>query len=217
MIKIGQNPFKNFWRNKFFKTNSVDRRFCIWVSDEPLYKDEESQFNCFKSPLAAKFFNPYHSNKTKLCEVVPQQIIAEDNISVSCNNIALGEEITIPEITNTQMVTFAILCALEVYRRKEFVSWANKWLKGKSQEEKSLKVIFEVLFKDFCKYNSNDNLESYQFLAGFNSVYTAYNYCWTNYDQIEAFSKRSVNMAIKANPNLNVVNILDKAIRNNFL
>jgi len=60
--------------------------------------------------------------------------IEEDNgLKWGCTEFRMIKRVSIPKITLTQKVAFAILCALEIYADPKFVKWAEGWLQNKDR------------------------------------------------------------------------------------
>ena len=60
------------------------------------------------------------------------------------------EEMEIPQLSNVNIIAFAILCALEVNKNEEFVSfaknwleWANNWLENKDRSIESASAVYD--------------------------------------------------------------------------
>ena len=68
---------------------------------------------------------------------VEGNFIDDNGLKCGYSRARLIEELPVPQISNVQRVRFAILCAKEVYKEKEWNKWANKWLSGKDRTEKS--------------------------------------------------------------------------------
>jgi hypothetical protein len=88
-------------------------------------------FHFYYSHLLAILLNPIHADISN-----PRLFVAEvdgfqkddSGLKGGCTKMKLIEEISLPKITTEQKVKFAIYCALEVYKGKDFVRWANNWL-----------------------------------------------------------------------------------------
>lgn len=91
----------------------------------------------YDHPLKAVMFNPIHANfkDYHLWEVRVKKVVANDTLKVGVKQCTTIRQRNAPIITTEQRVKFAILCALEVYKEKSFVKWANDWLSGKDRTE----------------------------------------------------------------------------------
>lgn len=91
----------------------------------------------YNHPLKAVMFNPIHADfpEYHLWEVKVEKVVANDTLKVGVKQCTSVRQIDAPIITTKQRVRFAILCALEVYKEKTFVDWADGWLSGKDKSE----------------------------------------------------------------------------------
>ena len=97
----------------------------------------------YSNSLLGLFMNPIYGNILN-----PRLFRAEvegkflDNNGLKCgySRARLIEELPVPQISPVQRVRFAILCAKEVYKRKEWNKWANNWLSGKDRTKKSAAI-----------------------------------------------------------------------------
>ena len=131
------------WVSEDMKTMN-DTKWVINVPNELPEKDyhilySNGLFHYAKHPLIAVIFKDFYScgDYTKLYEVAPQGKIVEGWHTCGATKLTLVKELEIPEVSNTQKVAFAILCALEVCNEEFFVSWANKWLNNEDRSEGS--------------------------------------------------------------------------------
>ena len=86
----------------------------------------------YDHPLLAVLFNRIHANidKPKLFVVEASGKHLNDNgLKGGCTEMRLIKEISLPVITTNQRIAFGIYCALEVCKDKDFIKWANNWLK----------------------------------------------------------------------------------------
>jgi len=99
----------------------------------------EDVIHVYDHPLKAIMFNPIHANFSEyhLWEVRVKKIVANDTLKVGVKQCTTIRQIDAPIITTEQRVRFAILCALEVYKEKSFVKWAENWLSGKDKSERA--------------------------------------------------------------------------------
>jgi hypothetical protein len=89
--------------------------------------------HCYDSPLLAILHNPLHANiqKPRLFEVEVGGWSKNDNgLKRGFQSMRLAREVSVPIISNEVCVTYAILCAKEVYKNEKFIIWANNWLAG---------------------------------------------------------------------------------------
>ena len=95
----------------------------------------EDVIHVYDHPLKAAMFNPIQANFNNpiLWECKVKKVIADDQLKVGVKECTTIKQIELPEITINQRVRFAIRCALEVYKDKNFVKWAEDWLSGKDR------------------------------------------------------------------------------------
>ena len=87
--------------------------------------------HCYDSPLLAILHNPLHANihNPKLFEVdVDGDFKNDKGMKCGFKRMRLVREIPVPKITTEQKITYAILCAKQVYKGKEWNIWADNWL-----------------------------------------------------------------------------------------
>ena len=90
----------------------------------------------YTHPLLAVLLNPIHANfkNPRLFECECGGLCKTDNgLKEGWMEVTLVKELDMPQITTEQKVKFAIYCALEVYKEKSFVTWAEDWLSGKDR------------------------------------------------------------------------------------
>lgn len=90
----------------------------------------------YDSPLLAILHNPIHANinnpRLFECEI-DGETKTDKGLKSGCRRMKLVKEISVPVVTTEQRIKYAIYCALEVYKGKSFVGWANDWLSGKDR------------------------------------------------------------------------------------
>ena len=57
-------------------------------------------------------------------------VVIDDGTKVGCTSITTLRQVSLPVITLEQRVTFAIRCAMQVYKDAAWTTWAQTWLKG---------------------------------------------------------------------------------------
>jgi len=96
--------------------------------------------HCYTHPLLAILLNPIHANITnpKLfkCEV-EGECLTDYGRKEGWTRMRIIEEMEIPQLSLINKVAFGILCALEVYKDKKWVTWANNWLENKDRSKES--------------------------------------------------------------------------------
>lgn len=113
------------------KTNTARGKGSQMCSDQVLHY--------YEHPLLAVLFNPIHAGieNPRMLRIQCSQKIAGDELKSACKEQTPIEEISLPVISITQRVAFAIKCALVVQQDKKFVSWANSWLYGEDRTRES--------------------------------------------------------------------------------
>ena len=94
----------------------------------------------YNDPLVGLFLNPAHisiKNPRLFRAEVEGKFLNDNKTKCGYSRARLIEELPVPQISNVQRVRFAILCAKEVYKEKEWNDWADNWLSGKDRTEKS--------------------------------------------------------------------------------
>lgn len=100
----------------------------------------------YHHPLLAAFLNPIHANimNPRLWAVETDGLFRDDNgLKFGTTKMRLVEELEMPEVTTTQRVAFAILCAKEVCRDAAWNSWADRWLSG---EDRSVESAYATIY-----------------------------------------------------------------------
>jgi hypothetical protein len=88
----------------------------------------------------AAFLNPIHANfaAPRLFEIEVAGSIKSDNgLKYGCTKMRLVQELQFIKPTQEQCIKFAIYCALEGYKDKQFVQWATNWLDGTDRSKES--------------------------------------------------------------------------------
>uniref|UniRef100_A0A6M3L734 Uncharacterized protein n=1 Tax=viral metagenome TaxID=1070528 RepID=A0A6M3L734_9ZZZZ len=90
----------------------------------------------YDHPLLAVLLDPANTNipEPHLWEAKGRRVV-HDGTKGGCKSLTTTKRIPLPEITTTQRVRFAILCALEVYHDARFKKWATRWLKDEDRSE----------------------------------------------------------------------------------
>lgn len=99
----------------------------------------DSWLHFYVDPLLAMLFNPIHANIEEpfLWEAKAEGKILHEPLKSGCKKLTTIKQIPIPEISITQRVAFAILCAKKVYGNPDFVAWADNWLNGKNRTKET--------------------------------------------------------------------------------
>ena len=104
----------------------------------------ETVVHFYEDELLAIFMNPIHANlkNPRMFEVETCGEIIRDNVKSGCKSLKLIREIEIPKITKEQKIAFAILCSLEVYKEKSYVTWAENWLNRTDRSRESASAAY---------------------------------------------------------------------------
>jgi hypothetical protein len=61
-------------------------------------------------------------------------VVIDDGTKVGCTRLTTLKQIPIPTITPEQRVTFALKCALHVYKEPSWVAWAQAWVANTNRD-----------------------------------------------------------------------------------
>jgi hypothetical protein len=120
------------WTIGRWKTTSGEGDLCTsgW-----LHYYSDAKLAAFLNPMHAKFAQP------RLFEIEVQGKIKEDRgLKYGCTKMRLIKELQFIKPTTEQCLKFAILCALEVCKDKQFVQWATNWLNGTDRSKESARA-----------------------------------------------------------------------------
>jgi len=98
------------------------------------------------SALVAIMLNPWHAQleKSKMLELH----FASIAIDTSDPTIRMSvREVTVPEITTDQKITFALMVVSKVYSNDQFNQWAKKWIDGSDRSAESAGRLIGYLGK----------------------------------------------------------------------
>ena len=148
---------------KYYKLTDLENKTTndtIWgenVTHKATGKGEElcspDVIHVYDHPLKAVMFNPFHADfkSYKLWECRVREVVANDNLKVGVKECTTIRKVEAPVIKTEARIRFAILCALEVYKDKEFEIWANDWLSGKNRTERAAARAAEAVNLSFVK------------------------------------------------------------------
>jgi hypothetical protein len=114
----------------------------------------EGWFHCYgadtesRAELLAVILNPIHCNfqSPRGWRVECRGEIKSDNgLKFGTTEMECLEEIVLPNVTTTQRVAFAILCASKVYKNAGFQTWAQAWLSGRDRAEVSSREMAKAV------------------------------------------------------------------------
>jgi len=93
--------------------------------------------HCYEHPLLAVLHDPIHgkfgaSARMFRCEA-GGQILKDDQMKMGCSELTPIEEISLPTLTATKRIAYAIFCSQCVYHDQWWNAWADKWLSGEDR------------------------------------------------------------------------------------
>lgn len=157
--------------------------------DEELCSDGWIHF--YTDLLVGVFMNPAHADfKEALaweCETAGD---LHEPLKSGCKRLTTTRQIPLPEVTTTQRVAFAILCALEIHTEEGFVSWAKDWLSGEDRTKDSAANAVYAVYAAYAAYSINAAYAANATNAT-NAVYAAY--AAANAADCAAHSKSSID------------------------
>jgi len=116
----------------------------------------------YNDPLVGMFMNPAHANieNPRLFRAEVEGKFLDDN-GTRCgySRARLVEELPVPQVSPVQRIRFAILCAKEVYKAKEWNEWADNWLSGKDRTINTV-WITKCNFCTICTAGAMENAAS---------------------------------------------------------
>jgi hypothetical protein len=104
-------------------------------------------------------------------------IVVNDGTKVGCTRLTTLKRIPIPAITLEQRVTFAIKCALHVYKGPSWVAWARAWLANTNRDAyaaatNAAAAAYAYAYADAAAYAAADAADAAD--AATYATYTAY-------------------------------------------
>jgi hypothetical protein len=109
--------------------------------------------HAYDSPLLAILLNPNHAGiENPIIWEAEGDITIRDWAKIGCKTLTTICKIKVPEITIEQRITFAILCAKEVYTDVNWLKWADNWLNGKDRSQKSAYFAYTAIYATNADY-----------------------------------------------------------------
>ena len=98
--------------------------------------------HAYTDPYIAILLNPIHADFTSalLWTAEGEIEITEYDLKVECTTLTTLRTIPLPILTTEQRVHIAVLCALEVYHKPVFVTWANNWINGTDRSRETVQA-----------------------------------------------------------------------------
>ena len=92
--------------------------------------------HAYASPELAVLMDPIHAIllPDAILWEAEGDVVVSDGTKVGCTRLTTLKQIPIPAITLEQRVTFAIKCALHVYKGPSWVAWARAWLANTNRD-----------------------------------------------------------------------------------
>ena len=156
----------------------------------------------YSSPELGLFLNKIHANicDPKLWEAEAEGQFKNDlGRKGGCTKLTTIREIPVPNITTNQRVAFAILCALEVFKNRDFQKWANNWLKNKDRSKNAANAAYAAYAGVNAAY------------AGVNAAYAGVNAAYAAVNAADAAAYAAVNAAYAAYAADAAINAADAA------
>lgn len=99
----------------------------------------DAYIHVYDDPLIAVIMNSRHAHIIEpilwRCEVSGDSLV--ESLKSGYRVVTMLERVELPVLSNEQLIAFAILCSLKVYRAKHYVKWAEDWLSGKDRSRGS--------------------------------------------------------------------------------
>ena len=93
--------------------------------------------------------NGYYDPETMHLWECEAEIGKDDNgLKFGTTKLTTLKRIAIPSISKAAKIRFAIYCALEVYKDKDFAQWADDWLSGENRSEVAARAAARAAAKE---------------------------------------------------------------------
>jgi hypothetical protein len=137
-----------------------------------------SWYHYYHDPLLAVLMNSAHADieNPRGWEVDAKGEHKDDNgLKGGCTKMKLVREISLPKVSKTQRIAFAILCAKEVYEDREWNKWADGWLSGEDRSTFSVNSAYTVAYAvaNANTANAANAAIAYAYLAAANAANAA--------------------------------------------
>ena len=164
--------------------------------------------HAYTNPLIAVLLNPIHTDiQNPVLWTAKGFIIKTDGqLKCGCYSLTTIERIKLPKFTENQKIYFGILCALEVYKIKNFVSWAENWIPNK---DRSIIAAYTTAAKVATYYAAAAKAANAAVAYAANAASSAANAA-ANADAYYAAAKAATNAAI-INKKINFIKFARKA------
>lgn len=154
----------------------------------------------YPSALLAAFMYEHHLNYVNplLWEAEATGSTIIEPLKCGSRTLKTLKMIELPKLTDVHRVTFAILCAKEVYSSEKWNTWADDWLLGKDRTKTAARAAYAV-----CATCDNDPNAA----AAACSVYA----CCAFYAVVDNAANAAANAA-NANNKIDFVSLAEKAV-----
>ena len=100
--------------------------------------------HAYVSPELAVLMDPIQSSllPNAILWEAKGDVVTTDGTKVGCTKLTTLKRIPIPTITLEQRVTFALKCALHVYKEPSWVAWAQAWLAGTNRADSTARAAY---------------------------------------------------------------------------
>jgi len=102
----------------------------------------------YTDPLIAVLMNPAHASFSNPilweCEVAGD--VLHEPLKSGCKRLTTIKQIPLPTVTTNQKVAFGIMCAITVYKEKDYLEWALNWLSSELSTD-SCNMVFGYIAK----------------------------------------------------------------------
>ena len=158
----GKKNEQTLYRYKFTTQDLTTYDDCKWAVGKWKKTTGEGDLcdkgwlHCYQDPILAVFHDPAYGNylsedNPRLWRIeVNGKYLKDGYLKEGWTEMKLIEEVEIPHITTEQRVRYAIYCALEVHRNKDFFLWAENWLSGKDRTVEAANVVQEAVWAAWC-------------------------------------------------------------------
>ena len=173
--------------------------------------------HCYSNPILGLILNPIHANinNPRLFKVeVDGKTLNDNGLKEGWSRMRIIEEMDVPNITLTQKIGFGIYCSLEVYKEKDYVTWANKWLSGEDRTIVSAKAVANAAA--YAAYYASDAAAYAAYYASDAAAYAAKSAAYAASDAGYAAANAAayaIKYTARKNKEIDLISILEKAMK----
>ena len=201
---------------KLTRRDNTTYNKCLWGEDVTHETSGEGGLcssgwlHAYQHPLIAVFMNPIHAKvkNPKLWECIGDGKYLDDRgLKCGFTRLTTVKEISLPEVSATQRVAFAILCAKEVCKDPEWSAWADNWLSGKDRTRESARAAARAAAReDLSPGAAADAAER----SAWTAVGAADAVVWAA--EVSAWAARAADLAANSEADIDLVRIAKKAM-----